>query len=133
MRGRGYALPITLVLAALLALLAADALQGAASSSAAATRTRLRQRAFDAAETGLARLLQALDAGGRPTAAQRLSLGNGATVDVELHLDLVETLTEGFSANRMHSEHYSLTSTGRTETRTELRVDAGVTRLVPTT
>lgn len=130
-RHRGFAVPVALALVALSALLAADALQGASSSLAVASGALERQRAFEAAETGLARTLQALDAGERPAPFRRLPLDSRGGVELELKLDLVETLPEDFSVGRIRAERYSLTSTGVVTVGTRARVRAGITRLVP--
>lgn len=132
MRGhRGFAVPVALALVALSALLAADALQGAGTSLAVASGALERQRAFEAAETGLARTLQSLDAGERPAPVRHLPLDAGGRVELELKLDLVETLPEDFSVGRIRAERYSLTSTGLLAAGTRSRLRAGITRLVP--
>ena len=109
----GFALPIALILAAAMALLAADALLGASTASAAAGSARLRQRAFDAAETGLARTLASLDADVVPPDSQTMSLTEGATAEVYTRLDGVDSLVEGFSAGRVSAERYSIVTRGR--------------------
>jgi len=128
---RGFALPFALALVALSALLAADALQGAGTSLAVASGALERQRAFEAAESGLARTLQALDAGERPAPLRRLPSQAGSRVELELSLDLVETLPEDFSVGRIRAERYSLTSMGVVAGGTRATLHAGITRLVP--
>jgi hypothetical protein len=131
---RGFALPIALMLATAIALVAADAISGASTATTLALRARLRQRAFDAAETGVARTLAALDAGESPSASHTMALGDGDAsgerARVDVRLDLVDALPEGFSAGVVSAQRYTVTSEGRVDAGTSLVVEAGVTRLV---
>jgi Tfp pilus assembly protein PilX len=125
--GAGFALPIVTILIAMAALLALESLSAASQATGAATSARLRQRAFNAAETGLARTLAALDRNGpRPDTTH--SLAPDERADVHHELTMIERLPEGFSAGRVRAERYAIRSIGRVGSGHRIELSAGATR-----
>ena len=119
----GFVLPGVAILLALAALLVLDAVRGAALSQALSSATRLRQRAFEAAESGVARIQSAL------ILDETVLETDAPDFETGVRLELVETLVPGFSANRVRALRYRAQSTGHAPRGTRITLEAGFTRL----
>ena len=121
MRGRalrpaGFALPLALVLLAMLSLLLAQALGGAAGETALAANRQFRLGAFESAESGLLATRTAL----LDTAATRLPATDRPAPDSPAEGSITEVrhvgdgaTPPGFSLDRFVVRHLELRSTGR--------------------
>ena len=111
----GFALPLALVLLAVLSLLLVQALGGAAGEAALAANRQFRQGAFESAESGLVAMRAALlatPAVTLPAMDRRVadSPADGSITEVR-HVGDGATPT-GFSLDRFVLRHFELRSTG---------------------
>lgn len=125
-RAPGFVLPTILVLLSLSALLVADALAGARTTLAVATRLHLREQSFQVAEAGLAaadaRLLRQ-----RVVGLTVAGEGESQAV-VSSQVDAVESLPPGFSAGRFALEIVRVESVATAPRGTRLSLAAGYAR-----
>jgi hypothetical protein len=128
-RTRGFVLASVLILLALSALLVLDALGGAASATALATRLQLRQRAFDAAEAGLAGAAAAL-AGSELPAPRVLTSEHGVSARVTTQVDALDTLPLGFSAGRFAVQRLHVTAVAQAPRNTTVELQSGYSRRI---
>jgi Tfp pilus assembly protein PilX len=136
MNRSGFATPVALGLALLMALLAASALQDAGLARSLATTRLLHQRAFAAGEIGLAQVATELAPPGAPVPAPRRStLAAHPTDSVETAVveTLADTLPNGHSAGRIVERHFEVRSTGWSARNTRVVQVEGLRRrdLVP--
>lgn len=127
---RGFALPIVLVLLTMGALLAGDSLRAASVSQAQGVASRLRLRAFAAAETGLAHAEATLQSTGALPANGTLALDDGVTATIAAQLIEVDTLPHGFSAGRVATQRFRIQSVGAAARGARLELELGLARQV---
>jgi Tfp pilus assembly protein PilX len=127
---RGFVLPAIVLLLALGALLVVDAVRGATLTQALAGAARQRLRAFDAAESGVAAAQGALAALRDPPAITEAAPAAGVTSTTRVRLELIETMTAGYSANRVLAQRFRVQSTGRAARGAQVSVEAGFTRRI---
>lgn len=130
-RSRGFVLALVLVLLIAAALLAAEALSGAAVEQALASAARGRQRAFEAAEFGLVRAESSLRGGNPPPAPESRTLTDTSSVRITVDLMAVDPLPPGFSAGRAVARRLRIRSEGRDSGGARLLLEAGLSRLEP--
>ncbi len=130
-RHRGFILPIAALLLCAAAWLTVDALRGAALDRALAGASRERQRAFEAAEIGLA--LAEMDVRqerpfGAPREVPMDDLARAAVTTTLIHADV---LPAGFSAGRVLALRLRSISDGHTAGGTRVTLERGFTQLQP--
>jgi Tfp pilus assembly protein PilX len=132
MKHPGFATPVALGFALLMALLAVSALQDAGISGSLATTRLLHQRAFAAGEIGLARVAAQLAVPGAPLpASRRASLPAHPTDSMETRVTeaMATELASGLSAGRVIQRHFEVQSIGRSARGTRVVVVEGLRRL----
>jgi Tfp pilus assembly protein PilX len=129
--GRGFVLPVVLGIILLVALLAAQSAIELGNTTTLATGRLLQQRAFEAGESGLAAVLDSLQAGAEPAARQQLqSAGFPAdSATVETRLVMQQLLPGGYSSGRVLEAQYEIRSTGHSARSTAVTVVQGVRQL----
>jgi hypothetical protein len=130
-RTRGFVLALVLVLLVAAALLAVEALSGAAVEQALASAARGQQRAFEAAEFGLARAESGVHAGGSPPPQESRTLTDHSRVQIDIELMAVDPLPAGFSLGRVVARRFRATSEAAEPGGARLTLAAGFTRLEP--
>jgi len=134
MKCRGFATPVALGFALLMALLAASALHDASLARSLSTTRLLHQRAFAAGEYGLAQALIDLTPSDAPIPApRRITLPGHPTDSVETSVsDVITTdLPPGYSAGRIVERHFEVRSTGSTLRNARVVQVEGLRRLAP--
>ncbi len=111
----GFVLPVVLGIILITGLLAAQAATDLGSHTMLATHRLLQQRAFEAAEQGLAQVRAQMRSGGVPPASQDLPSPGLPTdsAQVEFATLAVVALPTGFSAGRVVESYHEIRSTGR--------------------
>lgn len=133
-RRRGFLLPVVLGLLLVAAVLALHALSGTAGAAALSTNRLLHQRAFEAAERGLAALRQRIDDGETaPVEPVRLDSPTLASVHAIVGFRETARLTAppGFSSGRFVEERAELHSIGRSTSAATARLVEGISRILP--
>jgi hypothetical protein len=116
MSNRGFATPVALGFAMLMALVAAAALHDAGLSRSLSTARLLHQRAFSAGEFGLAQaVIDLTPPDALIPAPRRIPLPGHPTDSVEVITSetLVTALPNGYSAGRVIERHFEVRSTGQ--------------------
>jgi hypothetical protein len=131
---RGFLLPVVLGLILVAAMLAMHAASGFASAAALSGNRLLQQRAFEAAERGLA-AVRARIAAGEPPPEVPVELASDALPSERATVVYRPTarlpLPPGFSSDRFIEERGQLRSTSRLSRGATARLVEGVSRLVP--
>jgi Tfp pilus assembly protein PilX len=132
-RGQGFLLPVVLGLILVAAMLAIHALSGSADAAALSGNRLLHQRAFEAAERGIAHAMQTLEAG-EPLAQEPIVLTSSASPDesavIEYRATALLSLPSGYSSAAFIEQRGEVRSTGRLHNATA-RLAAGFSRIVP--
>lgn len=132
MKRLGFATPVALGFAMLMALFAVSALQDAGISGSLATTRLLHQRAFAAGEAGLARVATELAEPGVPLpVSRRTSLPTHPADSMETRVteSMATRLASGLSAGRVMQRHFEVQSIGRSARGTRVVVVEGFRRL----
>jgi Tfp pilus assembly protein PilX len=124
-------MPVLAVLLTAAAALVLDGLRGAAVDQALTSSLRERQRAFEAAELGLAEAEMALRGYAPVAAVQTLGVDSFARATITTQVVERDALPEGFSAGQLVAERVRVTSVGETTRGSRLTLEAGFTRLQP--
>ena len=114
MKGTGFATPVALGFALLLALLASSALHDATLARALSTTRLLHQRAFAAGEFGLAQVAAELNRGEVVPGPRSMTLLDHPTDSVETQVAeiVVSAMPAGYSAGRVVEHHFEVRSIG---------------------
>ena len=131
LRSRGFVLALVLVLLIAAALLAAGALGGATIEQALASAARGRQRAFEAAESGLVHAESSLRGDSNAPATESRTLSDASRVRIAVDLVAVDPLPKGFSAGSVVARRFRVTSEGAEPGGARLVLEAGLSRLAP--
>lgn len=124
----GFILPVVLGIILIAGLLAVNAATDLGSDTMLATHRVLHQRAFEAAERGIAVALGELRAGRTPAASQILPTP-GMPLDsttVEFATADAALLPTGFSAGRVVESYHEIRSTGRSARAARVTLVQGV-------
>ncbi len=127
---QGVALPLVLMLLALLSLLLTQGLLDAAAERALATQWQLRQSVFNAAGNGIAHALQQLPASGSTLPLPYTVVSAEAQAQVQW-IDHGYSTAEGYSADRYRTHHLQVQSTGTAARGARLQVSVGLQRTEP--
>jgi Tfp pilus assembly protein PilX len=112
-RLKGYALPMVLLVALVIAAFCAASLEEAVTNRTISNAHLAQHRAFNAAATGLQRAITDLQAGPVAVQSREYPLEAPDRVRVETRATQRNPLPSGFSAGRFSEQFYELTSTGR--------------------
>jgi Tfp pilus assembly protein PilX len=126
----GFVLPMVLGIILLAGLFAVAAFLESGSAALLSTRRQLHQSAFEAAETGIAILMDQLNAGVEPARMQTLdpaALASGSST-VQTTITTRTELAEGFSAGRIIETDYEISSAGHSARSGDVRVVQGVSQ-----
>lgn len=136
MRGyhcRGLALPVALLLLFILTLLLVESIGTAAGETTLAANQQFFQRAFEAAEGGLAAGMFRLARATGTSTTQRFALAREGSATDRSDTELVQTgldaLPPGFSAGRFIARHYEIRSTGHSERAARVELVQGAVRI----
>lgn len=127
---RGVALPLVMLLAALLSVLLTQSLVEVAAEQALATHWQLRQSVFNAAGTGLARGLHQWPARGAPVPTPFTVVSAEAQAQVQWR-DLGDSAASGYSADLFRQRHLELQSSASAARGAQLRLTLGLLRVEP--
>ncbi len=132
LKSDGFALPLSLILLAVLSLLLAQALGGAAGEAALAANRQFRLGAFESAESGLIATRAALLA----TPAVTLPTTDRHAEDTPVEGSITEVrhvgdgdTPHGFSLDRFVTRHLELRSTGRSARGAKVTLVESIDRL----
>lgn len=128
---RGFLLPIVTVLLVAAAWLVADALRGATIDQALAAAARERQRAFEAAQYGLAHVETAVQEQREPQISVPLPFDAVSQAVVTNEIVGVDPLPLGFSAGSVVAQLLRVRSDGITSSGARVSLELGLTRLQP--
>ncbi len=130
---RGVALFVALLLLFILTLLLVEGIGTASSESQLAANQQYFQRAFEAAQGGLASGLQRLARGDASALPARFTLAReGSDTDgseTQLLLTAIDTLPAGYSAGRFIARHYEIRARGRSARNARSEVVQGAVRV----
>lgn len=131
----GFVLPVVLGLILLAALMAVESTGELGGASLLATQRQMHQRAFEAAEAGIAVTLDQLASGVRPTSPQAMPArsDNAGAASVITSAVSSVALPAGFSADRVVEVHYEIRSTGHGARSSDVTVVQGARQLQPVT
>lgn len=124
----GFALPLVLLLMALLSLLLTQGVLDAAAERAGATQWQLRQSVFNAAGNGIARALQQLPVQVSALPAPFTLVSTEAQAHV-LWLDHGYTPAQGYSADLYRTHQLQLQSTATAARGARLQLTVGLQRV----
>jgi type IV pilus assembly protein PilX len=134
---RGVALFVTLLLLFILTLLLVEGIGTASSESQLAANQQYFQRAFEAAQGGLATGLQRLARSETAALPIRFTLArDGSDSDgseTQLLLAATDNLPAGYSAGRFVARHYEIRSRGRSTRAARSDLVQGAVRVEPVT
>jgi len=134
---RGIALFVTLLLLFILTLLLVEGMSTASSESRLAANQQYFQRAFEAAQGGLATGLTRLARSETAALPTRFTLArDGSDSDgseTQLLLAATDNLPAGYSAGRFVAHHYEIRSRGRSARAARSDLVQGAVRIEPAT
>lgn len=129
-RQRGVALPLVMLLVALLSVLLTQALIDVAAEQALVTQWQLRQSVFNAAGNGLAHGLRQWPLRGAPLPDAFTLVSGEAQAQVQWR-DLGDSAASGYSADLFRQRHLELQSTASAARGAQLRLTVGLLRIEP--
>ena len=129
-RQRGVALPLVMLLMALLSVLLTQALLDVAAEHALVTQWQLRQSVFNAAGSGLARGLRQWPLRGMPLPGAFTLVSGEAQTQVQWR-DLGDSAASGYSADLFRQRHLELQSSASAARGAQLRIALGLLRIEP--
>jgi Tfp pilus assembly protein PilX len=132
-RPSGFALPVVLILALLVGMLAASSAQDAQIGQLLSSTRTLQQRAFAVAELGLVAAQEAMRPGDSRTAASSQLLHPQTPDRAAISTRLIGTsaLPQGFSAGRFVEQHHEAVSVGQSVRHAQITLVQGFSLVVP--
>jgi len=128
---RGFVLPVVLGIILLAGLFAVQATLESGSATLLASRRQLHQRAFEAAESGIAEVMNQLNAGVEPATVQTMDTAgtSSGSWTTQTTITARTPLVDGFSAGRIVETNYEIQSAGHSIRGGEVRVAQGIRQL----